>query len=229
MIADPPVLTIRRKFDRVEPQDVAKFLGAQTVHVVDAMDGHGALDYRIKPLDPVSASFAGPALTCHAGADDNLALLAAFAMAEPGDVIVATTDGFTGSAVVGDLFARYACNSGVIAIVTDGLARDTAGIIDTGLPVFVGGVTPGSSARSGPGTVGLPIVIGRISVSAGDLIVGDRDGVVVVPRSEVDAVTVRLDEVRSAESNFEADAAKGLRVPDFMQAILQSKSVLYLD
>jgi hypothetical protein len=53
--------------------------------------------------------------------------------------------------------------------------------------------------------------------------------VVVVPRSEVDAVTVRLDEVRSAESNFEADAAKGLRVPDFMQAILQSKSVLYLD
>jgi 4-hydroxy-4-methyl-2-oxoglutarate aldolase len=229
MIADPPVLTIKQKFDRVDPQQVAKFSGAQTVHVVDAMDGHGALDYRIKPLDPGSASFAGPALTCHAGADDNLAILAAFAVARPGDVIVAATDGFTGSAVFGDLFARYASNCGIVAVVTDGLARDTAGIIDTGLPVFVGGVTPGSSARSGPGTVGLPIVIGRVSVSAGDLIVGDRDGVVVVPRSDVHAVVARLEDVRTAESVFEADAETGLHVPNFMQELLQSEKVRYLD
>jgi 4-hydroxy-4-methyl-2-oxoglutarate aldolase len=229
MIADPPALTIRRNIDRVDPQQVAKFAGAETVHVVDAMDGHGALDYRIKPLDPGSASFAGPALTCHAGADDNLAILAAFAVAQPGDVIVAAADGFTGSAVVGDLFARYARNCGITAIVTDGLARDTAGIIATGLPVFVGGVTPGSSARSGPGTVGLPIVIGRISVSPGDLVVGDRDGVVVVPRSEAESVAARLNDVRSAESTFEADAANGLHVPDFVKALLQSEAVHYLD
>jgi 4-hydroxy-4-methyl-2-oxoglutarate aldolase len=229
MIADPPVLTIRRDFARVDPAEVAKFAGAETVHVVDAMDGHGALDYRIKPLDAGSASFAGPALTCHAGADDNLAILAAFAIAQPGDVIVAAADGFTGSAVVGDLFARYARNCGIAAIVTDGLARDTAGIIATGLRVFVGGVTPGSSARSGPGTVGLPIVIGQISVSPGDLLVGDRDGVVVVPRSEAESVAGRLDRVRSAESTFEADAANGLHVPDFITALLQSERVHYLD
>jgi 4-hydroxy-4-methyl-2-oxoglutarate aldolase len=155
--------------------------------------------------------------------------LAAFAVARPGDVIVAATDGFTGSAVFGDLFARYASNCGIVAVVTDGLARDTAGIIDTGLPVFVGGVTPGSSARSGPGTVGLPIVIGRVSVSAGDLIVGDRDGVVVVPRSDVHAVVARLEDVRTAESVFEADAATGLHVPNFMQELLQSEKVRYLD
>src|ERR1035438_5511005 len=122
MIADAPILTIHREFDRIDPQHVAKFTRAETVHVVDAMEGHGALDYRIKPLDPDSASFAGPALTCRAGADDNLAILAAFAMAKPGDVIVAACDGFSGSAVVGDLFARYARNCGVAAIVTDGLA-----------------------------------------------------------------------------------------------------------
>jgi 4-hydroxy-4-methyl-2-oxoglutarate aldolase len=229
MIADPPVLTIRREFDRVGPQQLTRFIGAETVHIVDAMDGHGALDYRIKPLDRGSASFAGPALTCHAGADDNLAILAAFAIAQPGDVIVAASDGFTGSAVVGDLFARYARNCGVTAIVTDGLARDTVGIVATGLPVFVGGVTPGSSARSGPGTVGLPVVIGRISVSPGDLIVGDCDGVVVVPRTDVETVATRLDSVRSAESTFEADVANGLRVPDFIQSLLQSDRVRYLD
>jgi 4-hydroxy-4-methyl-2-oxoglutarate aldolase len=229
MIDDPPVLTIRREFDRVGPQQLTRFIGAETVHIVDAMDGHGALDYRIKPLDRGSASFAGPALTCHAGADDNLAILAAFALARPGDVIVAASDGFTGSAVVGDLFARYARNCGVTAIVTDGLARDTVGIVATGLPVFVGGVTPGSSARSGPGTVGLPVVIGRISVSPGDLIVGDCDGVVVVPRTDVETVATRLDSVRSAESTFEADVANGLRVPDFIQSLLQSDRVRYLD
>jgi 4-hydroxy-4-methyl-2-oxoglutarate aldolase len=144
-------------------------------------------------------------------------------------VIVAASDGFTGSAVVGDLFARYARNCGVTAIVTDGLARDTVGIVATGLPVFVGGVTPGSSARSGPGTVGLPVVIGRISVSPGDLIVGDCDGVVVVPRTDVEIVATRLDSVRSAESSFEADVANGLRVPDFIQSLLQSDRVRYLD
>jgi hypothetical protein len=106
---------------------------AATVHVVDAMDGRGALDYRIKPIDADSASFAGPALTCHAGADDNLAILAAFAVARPGDVLVAACDGFTETAVVGDLFAGMARNCQVAAIVTDGLARDTADIIATGL------------------------------------------------------------------------------------------------
>jgi 4-hydroxy-4-methyl-2-oxoglutarate aldolase len=229
MIADPPILTIRRDFARVDPHHVARFAGAQTVHVVDAMDGHGALDYRIKPLDPEVASFAGPALTCHAGADDNLAILAAFASARPGDVIVAACDGFTGSAVFGDLFARYARNCEVAAVITDGLARDAAGIIATGLPVFVGGVTPGSSARSGPGTIGLPVVIGHISIAPGDLIVGDRDGVVVVPRAEVALVATRLDAVRSAESIFEADALTGLRVPDFMRSLLQSDNVQYVD
>ncbi len=97
------------------------------------MDGRGALDYVIKAIDPASA-FAGPALTCHAGADDTLAILAAFALAQPGDVVLAATEDFRGSAVVGDLFAAMAKTAGVAAIVTDGLARDSTGIIEVGVP-----------------------------------------------------------------------------------------------
>src|ERR1022692_2613506 len=170
-----------------------------------------------------------PALTCHAGADDNLAILAAFAVARPGDVVVAACDGFTGTAVVGDLFAGMARNCQVAAIVTDGLARDTAGIIATGLPVFAGGVTPGSSARSGPGSIGLPVVLGQVCVAPGDLIVGDRDGVAVVPLADVDSVAGRMDSVRAAESSFEADVAGGLLVPGFIRALLSSDQVDYLD
>jgi 4-hydroxy-4-methyl-2-oxoglutarate aldolase len=73
------------------------------------------------------------------------------------------------------------------------------------------------------------VVVGRISIAPGDLVVGDRDGVVVVPRAEVELVATRLDAVRSAESIFEDEALKGLRVPDFMRSLLQSDKVRYVD
>ena len=229
MISDSPVLTIRREFARPDPGLIARFASIAAVHIVDAMDGRGALDFRIKPLDPDTASFAGPAMTCHAGADDNLAILGAFAMAQPGDVVIAACEAFTGTAVVGDLFAGMARNCRVAAIVTDGLARDTSGIIATGLPVFVSGVTSNSSAKSGPGTVGLPIVIGNVAISPGDLLVGDRDGVVVVPQADIETVLTRLESVNDAEASFETDVAAGLRVPDFVQELLGSDQVRYLD
>ena len=88
MLKDPPLLTIRRNFAHPPRALIAKLEGAQTGHIVDAMQGRAALDHAIKPLDAGRASFAGPALTCQTGADDNLAILAALALAEPGDVIV---------------------------------------------------------------------------------------------------------------------------------------------
>jgi len=150
-------------------------------------------------------------------------------MAQPGDVVIAACEAFTGAAVVGDLFAGMARNCRVAAIVTDGLARDTSGIIATGLPVFVSGVTSNSSAKSGPGTVGLPIVIGNVAISPGDLLVGDRDGVVVVPQADIETVLTRLESVNDAEASFETDVAAGLRVPDFVQELLGSDQVRYLD
>ena len=93
------------------------------------------------------SAIAGAALTCYAGPDDALAILAAFEIAQPGDVIVAATEAFKGSAVVGDLFAAMAVSAAVTAIVTDGLARDCDGIIATGLPVFASGISPNSVSR----------------------------------------------------------------------------------
>jgi 4-hydroxy-4-methyl-2-oxoglutarate aldolase len=71
-------------------------------------------------------------------------------LAQPGDVVVAATEEFTGSAVVGDLFAAMARTRGVAAIVTDGLARDSQGIAASGLPVFATGVSPNSAAAQDP-------------------------------------------------------------------------------
>ena len=168
---------------------VRRFVGAATVHLLDAIDGRGALRHDIKAIDPASSGFAGSALPCHAGADDTLAILAAFALAQPGDVVVGATEGFRGSAVVGDLFAGMAKTTGVVAIVTDGLARGSEGIAKIGVPVFAGGISPNSAARSGPGTVGLPVTISGVHIAPGDVMVGDRDGVVVVQQSSSTACT----------------------------------------
>jgi 4-hydroxy-4-methyl-2-oxoglutarate aldolase len=136
MLDNPPLLTIHRNFKRPDPALVAQFRGAQTSHLVDAMDGRGALDWQIKPLDPVAASFAGPALTAFAYPADILALFGALQEAQPGDVIVMAHDGFTRTAIIGDIAAGLLRNKGVAAFVTDGLARDRAGIVATGLPLF---------------------------------------------------------------------------------------------
>ncbi len=67
MLKDPPLLTVRRKFQRPPRELIAKLEGAQTGHIVDAMQGRAALDHRIKPVDPECAQFVGPALTCQTG------------------------------------------------------------------------------------------------------------------------------------------------------------------
>lgn len=229
MIEDPPLLTIRRKFTRPSRKQVDAFAGAQTGHVVDALGGRAALPGTIRSMVPGADSFCGIAVTCHAGPADNLAVFAAIDAARPGDVIVAATDAFTATAVVGDLVLGMARNKGVAGFVTDGCVRDTAGIAAVGLPCFAAGVTPDSPARNGPGTVGLPVQVGGHPVEAGDIVVADADGVVIVPRRKAAEALARLDDIRTAEAQLEARVNDGLTVPDFVEELLKGPHVRKID
>ena len=225
MITDPPILRVRRNFPR-PPDDLVKLLaGAATGHLADAMGGGGALDWRIKPLGGGTPGFCGIALTCNAGPSDNLALFGALDVAMPGDVIVAAAGGYLAAAVTGDLLAGMARNCGVAAIVTDGTVRDVAGILDVGLPVYCAGVSANSPARNGPGTVGLPVIVGGVAIDAGDILVGDADGVVAIPRLLAAQVAARLIVVRAAEKSLEAKVKAGLRIPDFALTLLRSDRI----
>jgi 4-hydroxy-4-methyl-2-oxoglutarate aldolase len=225
MIGDPPVLTIRPNFQRPSSNIVDGFAGAPTGNVVDAMGGSGAFDYRIKPLEPISKVMVGVALTCNAGPSDNLALFGALSVAKPGDILVAATGGYTGAAVTGDLLLGMARNRGVVGFVTDGMVRDIVGILGVGLPIYCAGVTPNSPARNGPGAVGEPVDLGGLRVESGDILIGDRDGVVVVPRSKAAAVLESLAKVRAAEAVFEEKVKGGLEIPDFILSILASDRI----
>ena len=223
MIEDPPLITFRRPSRRPTPDELARLEGTPTGFVVDALGGRGALDARIKPVVPGQAAFCGVALPCQAGPSDNLAVFASLQFLEPGDVIVAAADGHLASSITGDLLLGMARNLGARAFVTDGAVRDVAGIEAVGLPCFAAGVTPNSPARNGPGLVGLPAVIGGVAVAAGDIVVGDADGVVVVPYERIGEVIERLAAVRRAEADLDSKVKAGLGLPDFVARTLEGR------
>jgi 4-hydroxy-4-methyl-2-oxoglutarate aldolase len=198
MIEEPPPLIFAASAERPPAEVVERFRGVPTSFIVDAMSGTGALDWRIRPL--VGRSLAGVALTCDCGPLDNLAFMAALADCRPGDVLVAATGGHVGAAVTGDLLIGVAKNRGAAGFVTDGLVRDLDDLETIGLPVYAMGVTPNSPQRRGPGSVGLPIVCGGVLVATGDVVVGDGDGVVIVPRARLSATLAGLEHVKAMEA-----------------------------
>ncbi|MGD9508855.1 MAG: RraA family protein [Geminicoccaceae bacterium] len=228
MIEDPPLLTIGARPEPLPAEALAPFRDVPTGWLVDAMEGRGAMDCAIKPMAPEMAGmrrFFGPALTCWCGPNDNLALLGAIAEVKPGEVIVVACEGFTGAGMCGDLTAGMARNMGAVAIVTDGMVRDREGIVSVGLPVYCRGITPNSCVRSGPGTVGLPVVAGGVHIATGDLVVGDADGVVIVPRARLGEIASRLDAIRTAELAAEERVRGGQTIMGDIEALLASNRV----
>ena len=226
MIDNPPILTLHRGWKRPGATLLAAFHGAQTSHLCDAMGGRGALDWRIKPVDPENASFVGPALTAYAYPADIAAMFGALAEAQPGDVIMLGCDAFTGTAVIGDLAAGMMRNKGVAGFVTDGLARDRAGIVAAGMPLFCMGIQPNSPALNGPGVVGAPVVLGGVQVRPGDIIVGDADGVVVVPLDRAEAVLESLGRVRAAELKAEQAVRDGAVMSAGGQRVVDAATII---
>lgn len=229
MLEDPPLLVVKKSWSRPAPDKLEKLAGAQTGHIIDAMDGRGALSAQIKPIDPARAHFVGTAITAETGPSDNLAILAAVALASPGDCVVVAADAFADTAVVGDNVCWMARNAGLAAIVIDGMARDLEGMLGIGLPLFARGITPNSCVKSGPGRVGVPVVAGGVAVASGDVLVGDRDGVVVIPAALLDTVLARLDKIRVAEAAAQAKIASGITHFDTMAELLKSSRVTYVD
>ncbi len=222
------VLTVRRDFKRPERSLIEAFAGAQTGHVVDAQGRHGALAHAIRPVSQ-AASFVGSALTVVTRSRDNLACWAALKEARPGDVLVIATGATEEAAIVGDTMMGMARNSGIVACVTDGLARDVAGIDAVGLPVWAAGVTPNSPWKDGPGAIGGTVTLGGVVVAAGDLVIGDPDGVVIVPQANIAAVLAELAIVRKKEAAMEAAIAAGAKLPSWLDALLAEKGVRVVD
>lgn len=159
--------------------------GAATVH--EAQGQTGAVAAAIKPIDP-AMRVAGPALTVRCRPGDNLVLHYALTKVRPGQVLVVDAEGFTEAGAWGDVMSTAAMCRGCAGLVIDGAVRDAQAIAEMGFPVFARGLSIKGTNKFQPGQLGVPIVLGGAAVASGDVVVGDRDGVVVVQADTLERV-----------------------------------------
>jgi 4-hydroxy-4-methyl-2-oxoglutarate aldolase len=156
--------------------------------ICEANGGVGALAPAIRSIAP-RMKVAGPAFTVKLFPGDNLAVIHANALAKPGDVLVIDA-GRTDEAMVvwGASSTLAAKMRGIAGVVTNGAVRDVDEMIQIGLPVFAAGVSLRGNAKAHPGWLNVTVTIGDVVISPGDIVVGDSDGVVVVPGDQVSEV-----------------------------------------
>jgi regulator of RNase E activity RraA len=166
----------------------------------DATKGAGALPTWVRALSP-EATIAGPALVVEVSRDDNLPMpeAAPNAVTSPGTVLVVAGAAESRTAILGDLIARRLLAAGVVAVVTDGLIRDSREVASLGLPVWARGTTPVASSKNGPGDVGGRITLADVEFADGDLVIADADGVVVWPAADIDSLVAAADAKRRAD------------------------------
>lgn len=138
----------------------------------------------IQPISP-RMKVCGPAITVSSPARDNLTLHQAIYVANPGDVLVVEVSGLYEAGYWGEIMTQAALHRKIAGVVIDGCVRDSDAIEETGFPVFARGLCIRGTAKRGEGHLNRPITIGEVSILPGDLVVGDRDGVVVIPQPEI--------------------------------------------
>lgn len=215
-----------RSIERVDAAVVEQAARYPSSILADVAGRRGALSGRIAPLAP-SMRFAGPAVTVEVRPGDNLMIHAAMAFARPGDVIVVDGKGDLSSALMGEIMSQQCVALGIVAVVIDGAVRDSEAIRELGFPMFAAGLNPNGPTKFVPGRLNHPISIGGVSVSPGDLLVGDADGVTVIERSKaaamlplaaekVAAETLRIAQIKSREA----------LAPSWLNAALRAAGVI---
>ena len=184
-----------------------KDLGAATVY--EAAGRRGSVDPRIKPLSR-GIRLLGPAITVECHPKDNLMLHKALQIAQKGDVLVASTQGYVEAGYWGGLMSGSAVARQLGGLVIDGCVRDSAEVIELGFPVFCRGTCIRGTVKGTLGRVNHPIIFGEVIVNPGDLVLGDDDGLVIVARAEIEAVLKASRERVDKEVKKAAELSKGV-------------------
>lgn len=183
---------IRRQIQRPSPEAVGVFSRCYTGFVLDRIGKFGAMAPELLPLSH-GMKLCGPAVTVMG--PDRAVRRMAIDLAHPNDVVVVAAGGAIDRALFGDNSARNMQLKGLGGIVIDGATRDASAIRSMGFPTFVKSVTPRNyhyPQEAGHGAVNVPVVCAGMLVNPGDLIIGDDDGVIVVPRDHAEQISGQI-------------------------------------
>lgn len=187
-------------FKAISAETLTAFADIPSAVASDCMPQVQTMHSGINPLDR-SMKLVGQARTAECSVGENSAVRAAIGVCEVGQVIVVDAQGYTDTAVFGGLMAIYAKERGVAGLVIDGAVRDSEEIIDADLPMFARGTTPRAPRKTALGYIDGTVCVGGISVTAGDLIIGDADGVTVVPYAQIDECLANAREILRKEAD----------------------------
>ena len=217
---------LRYDFERPPEAVVNGFGEFDTPEISDLMNRLYTMNHTIRALTPSHLRLIGPACTVKVFPGDNLMVHKSLDIAKPGDVIVVDAGASTMTAVAGDLISTKARHRGIAGFVIDGLVRDLPAILALdGFPVFARGVSPIGPLHRGPGQVNFPVSAGGVVVSPGDIIVGDLNGVVVVPRELAEELLARLTARAPAERAYAQAVGRGEFSNDWVDRALEEGGI----
>jgi regulator of RNase E activity RraA len=197
-------MRVAAEWSRPEESAVQALAGISTTVIGDAMHRLGALSGDIRPMWH-GARAAGTAVTVWVRSGDNLRIHEAIALAQPGDILVVNGQGSVMHGVFGELMALAAQRLGIRGVVIDGAVRDRDVLERLRFPVFARAACAAGPSKEGTGEVGYPVAVGGVVCAAGDVVIGDSDGVVVVPAGDTGPVLARAAAVTRWESAVRAE------------------------
>lgn len=204
-----PGFRVRVNFERPSAELMSAFARFPTPDISDLLNRLYAIDPAIRCLSGESHRLCGPACTVKVFPGDNLMVHKSLDIIEPGDVVVVDAGGSSLNAVLGDLISTKARHRGAAGFIVDGYVRDLPNIRELDFPVYARGITPIGPLHRGPGEINYPICCGGVVVNAGDIVVADPMGVVIVPRGIAAELLERVAAHDAANADYYEAVKKG--------------------
>ncbi|MDS0293689.1 4-carboxy-4-hydroxy-2-oxoadipate aldolase/oxaloacetate decarboxylase [Halogeometricum luteum] len=201
--------TVEHDVDRPDSDVVAAFKDVPSTIVSDVTGNVGlTMDSGLRPAYD-GVEMAGTAVTVNASPGDNLIIHKAITMAEPGDVLVIDCNGYTETGHIGELMCTSCQANDLAGIIIDGAYRDSREIAEMEFPMYGRGVNPQGPLKQDPGSINVTVSCGGVSVDPGDIVVGDDDGVAVIPSEGAEDVLERSREKLDSEDSVREEVLSG--------------------
>ena len=224
-----PGFRIRKNIRRPQPSVIAGLGEFDSPDISDLMNRLYTMSPAIRNMTTPDLRVLGPACTVKVFPGDNLMVHKALDIAAPDDIIVVDAGGSSMNAVLGDLISTKARHRRIGGFVVDGFVRDIHAILPLHFPVYARGVTPIGPLHRGPGEVNFPIQCGGIVVLPGDIIVGDMNGVVVVPQEIAETLLYRLRDQKQRMAEYLSAVQRGEFSNKWVDAILIEGKCEFVD
>ncbi|RLC35771.1 MAG: RraA family protein [Candidatus Nealsonbacteria bacterium] len=215
------------EIQRLPDSLIQKFKGSATGDLSDALDKAGNMNYRMKPIYP-GINLIGSAVTVFCPVGDNLTIHKAIEVAQAGDVLVVNSGGYINAGLFGEIMSLACYHKGIRGLVIEGACRDSKKIREISFPVFSYGINPGGTVKESFGSINTSIQCGGVLVNPGDIIVGDDDGVVVVPKEKAEDVLKKVKVKEEKEEKIRELLAAGKSTMEIygFSRILKEKGVI---